>query len=213
MPSLRSPCTASTSQCGSADQAPRWAHPERAPSAGAQWRGQSAPAAPTRRRAGWDTLCCARSAETAPAAHRAARLGGGMRKPEVAAVVVDVLVNRQRTVQRVVLRHHADKLPRLRRMLHHVDPGNAHRAAGGQCACGADADGRGLARAIRAQQAKNLASLHARDRCHPQPRRAACPRKPSSVLPMQQSTQTRSGRGLVYLFKLTGRVSGLDCRS
>ena len=90
----------------------------------------------------------------------AARFGVGMGKAEVATVEVDVFVDGQRAVEGVELRHHADESPRLRRMRDHVDAGNAHAAAGGQCPRGADADGGGLSRAVRAKQPKDLASLY-----------------------------------------------------
>ena len=75
-------------------------------------------------------------------------------------MVIDILENRQRTVERVELRHDTNPLPRLRRMLHYIDAGNAHRAAGRQSARGANPDGGGLSGSVRAQKAKNLAALY-----------------------------------------------------
>jgi hypothetical protein len=55
-------------------------------------------------------------------------------------------------------------------MLHHVDSGNAHRAAGGQAARGADADRGRLAGAVGAEQAEDFAlvqlKVNAVDRHH-----------------------------------------------
>src|SRR6185312_14664120 len=80
-------------------------------------------------------------------------------EPEVLAVEVEVLKNGQRTVERVVLRHHADASPGQRRMRDHVDSGNANLAAGGQRARGADSDGGGFARSVWTEQAKQFARL------------------------------------------------------
>ena len=79
------------------------------------------------------------------------------RKPEVKAMKVDVLEDRASPVKRVVLRHHPHASPCHRRRLHHIHTGNAHRAGGRQRARRADTDGRGLARAVRPKQTKQLA--------------------------------------------------------
>src|SRR5260370_14078574 len=49
--------------------------------------------------------------------------------------------------------------PRVSRMANHVDTGNAHCAAGRQCAGGRDRDGGGFSRAVGPQKAKDFASL------------------------------------------------------
>src|ERR1700678_2977277 len=72
---------------------------------------------------------------------------------------VDVLVDGQRAVEGVELRHDADQLPRLRRLSDNIDAIDAYFAAAGKGARGADADGCGLAGSVWTQEAKDLALL------------------------------------------------------
>jgi hypothetical protein len=89
------------------------------------------------------------------------RAGFGLpvREAEVAAVVVEVLVDCQRAVQGVELRHHADQPPRMGRMPDHVDARDRDPAAGGQRARGGNRDGGRLAGSVRPQQPEDLALL------------------------------------------------------
>ena len=91
--------------------------------------------------------------------------GLGMTESEVAAVEVHVLENRALPVEGVELRHHSHEAARLGGMCDHINAGDRDLAAGGQCARGANANGRRFARAIRAEQAEELARGARRDRC------------------------------------------------
>jgi hypothetical protein len=82
-----------------------------------------------------------------------------VRKAEVTAVEVEILVDGQGAVQRVELRHNADEPPRVGRMQNDVDLRDANPAAGGQRAGGGDGDGGRFAGAVGAQQAEDLALL------------------------------------------------------
>src|SRR6266851_6687034 len=78
-------------------------------------------------------------------------------KPEVAAVKVDVFEDGARAVERVELRHDADRTACQGRRFDNVNPGNTHPAGGRQSAGRADTDGCRLACAVRSEQAKELA--------------------------------------------------------
>ena len=102
------------------------------------------------------------------------RLGRGLgaAHPEVAAMKVHVLENGALPIKRIELRHHAHVAARLGRMRHHINARDRDFARGGQRARGADADGRCLARAIGAEQAKQFPTRAPPDRC-PSPLRPA----------------------------------------
>ena len=82
------------------------------------------------------------------------------RHAEEAAVEVEVVPHRQRAVERVRLGHHADEALGQRRVGHHVDAADEGPPAGGDHPGGEHAGGRGLAGAVRAEQAEDLAPAH-----------------------------------------------------
>ena len=92
----------------------------------------------------------------------ASRLAIARRHPEEAPVEVEVLPHRQRPVERVGLRHDADHLLRGHRVRDDVDAADERAPARGDHAGREHARGRGLARAVRAEQAEDLAALHRR---------------------------------------------------
>jgi hypothetical protein len=75
---------------------------------------------------------------------------------EITAVVVNVLESRARAVQRVLLGHHADELPRTRRISLYVDAINRDLPLRGTDPRRACADRRRFARPIRTEQSENL---------------------------------------------------------
>jgi len=64
--------------------------------------------------------------------------------------------HREKRVEHELLRHHAQRTPRFAVLVHHVKPHHARGAAGGNVETGQDADQRGLAGAIGAEQAEKL---------------------------------------------------------
>jgi hypothetical protein len=81
------------------------------------------------------------------------------RHPEVAAVVVERLLARQEPVEVEVLRRQADRETRLLVVVDRVVAEHANRAGGGLGKAGGAVDQRGLAGAVRAEQAEELAGL------------------------------------------------------
>ncbi len=81
----------------------------------------------------------------------------GAREAEVEAVEVDVLKDGAGAVERVVLRHHADASSSQRRSGNDIDSGDTHLTGSRERARRADADGCGLACAVGAEQAVELA--------------------------------------------------------
>ncbi len=73
---------------------------------------------------------------------------------------IEIFEYGERSIERVVLRHHAYVAPGGRRPGYHVYAGDGYLAAGRQRARGGDADGGRLTRAIRSQQAEDLALLY-----------------------------------------------------
>ena len=72
---------------------------------------------------------------------------------------VEIFENRERSIEGVVLRDHADVAPCGRRPGNHVHSRDRHLAAGRQGARGGNADGGCFSRPIRPQQAEDLALL------------------------------------------------------
>src|SRR5271170_2237133 len=88
-----------------------------------------------------------------------ARLGVAAAETEIAAMEEEVLKDAERSVEGVVLRHHADVPPRQRRLRANISARAPHPARRWQRAGRADADGGCLARALWSEQAENLALL------------------------------------------------------
>ena len=88
-----------------------------------------------------------------------AGLGLGMGEAKVAAMEVEVLVNRKGAVERVELGDDSDVAAGMGGVLDDVDAGDADGAAGGERAGGSNADGGGLSRAIGAEKAEDLPLL------------------------------------------------------
>ncbi len=79
---------------------------------------------------------------------------------EEPAVVVEVLPDRQRAVEGVRLRYHADERLGLGGVLPHVDPADEGSTRGRHDPGGEHAGGSGLAGAVRSEQAEDLAAVH-----------------------------------------------------
>ena len=78
-------------------------------------------------------------------------------EPEIAAVVVEVLPDREAAVERVGLRDHADRLFGQGRLGDHIDAAHAGAAGARHDARREHADGGRLAGAVGAEQAEDLA--------------------------------------------------------
>ena len=104
------------------------------------------------------TGALARSVEPEPHQHL---VGGGTRRPrshaEEPPVEVQVLPHGERAVERVGLRHHPDQLLGDCRVRDHVDVADVRLPCRGDRSRREHARGRGLAGAVRAEQAEDLA--------------------------------------------------------
>ena len=94
-----------------------------------------------------------------------------------AADQLEVAAAGQQLVDRRLLAGEADAGPHAGRLAHDVEPGDLGRALVGGQQRGEDADGRGLARAVGAEQAADGAgrARRGRGRAAPSGRRSACP--------------------------------------
>ncbi len=82
------------------------------------------------------------------------------RHPVIAGVEEQVLADRQRAVQIVLLGDHAEYPTGADRVGDHVDAGHAGPSPGGADPGGQDPDGRGLAGTVRSEEPEDLAAPH-----------------------------------------------------